>query len=57
VPIGEREWWRGDVAFVLVILALVILGLLAELFGRLEVAVAVFVVVAVGALYRSRFGL
>jgi type IV secretory pathway VirB2 component (pilin) len=57
VPIGEREWWKGDVAFVVVILALVILGLLAELFGRFEVAVAVFVVVAVGALYRSRFGL
>jgi type IV secretory pathway VirB2 component (pilin) len=57
VPIGEREWWKGDVAFVLVVLALVILGLLAGLFGSFEVAVAVFVVVVVGALYRSRFGL
>jgi type IV secretory pathway VirB2 component (pilin) len=56
VPIGEREWWKGDVAFVLVILALCILGLLAELFGRFEVAVAVFVVVVVGGLYRSGFG-
>jgi hypothetical protein len=57
VPIGEREWWKRDVAFVIVILALVILGLLAELLGSFEVAVAVFVVVVVGALYRSRFGL
>jgi type IV secretory pathway VirB2 component (pilin) len=57
MPIGEREWWKGDVAFVLVILALVILGLLAELFGRFEVEVAVFVVVVVAALYLSRFRL
>jgi type IV secretory pathway VirB2 component (pilin) len=57
VPTGEREWWKGDLAFVLVILALVILGLLAWLFGRFEAAVAVLVVVVCWGLYRSRYGL
>ena len=59
MPTGERDWWKGDLAFVLVILALMILGLLAALFGRFEaqVAVAVLVVVVCAALYRSRYGL
>jgi type IV secretory pathway VirB2 component (pilin) len=57
VPTGERDWWKGDLAFVLVILALVILGLLAALFGRFEAEVAVLVVVVCAALFGSRYGL
>jgi hypothetical protein len=57
VPTGERDWWKGDLAFVLVILALVILGLLTALFGRFEAEVAVLVFVVCAALYRSRYRL
>jgi hypothetical protein len=57
VRTGERDWWKGDLAFVLMILAVMILGVLAALFGRFEAEVAVLVVVVCAALYRSRYGL